>query len=71
MKETFRTISASELFGIEVGISGAHIPSNGPGRKNPKIKYFFIAGAIIGAFAIAYYLNKDSVVPKIKGTKDE
>ena len=44
MKETYRTISASELFATEVGISGAPLPSNGPGRKRPLIKYIVVGG---------------------------
>lgn len=70
MKETFRTISASELFATEVGISGAPIPSNGPGRKNPLIKYIIVGGLIVGALALAYHLNKKSI-PKIIPKKDE
>jgi len=71
MKEIFRTKTASELFATEIGISGAPLPSNGPGRKNPMIKYIIVVGAIFGAFALAYYINKDKVVPKIKVKKDE
>jgi hypothetical protein len=71
MIETVRIVPTSELFATEIGISGAPLPSNGPGRKNPMIKYFIVAGAIIAAFALAYYLNKDSIVPKIKVKKDE
>ena len=70
MKETFRTISASELFATEVGISGAPIPANGPGRKNPLIKYIIVGGLIVGALALAYHLNKKSI-PKIIPKKDE
>ena len=70
MKETFRTISATELFATEVGISGAPLPSNGPGRKNPFIKYIIVGGLIVGAFALAYCLNKKSI-PKIIPKKDE
>ena len=70
MKETFRTISASELFATEVGISGAPLPSNGPGRKRPLIKYIIVGGIIVGAFALAYYINKNSI-PKLILKKDE
>jgi hypothetical protein len=70
MKETFRTISASELFATEVGISGAPLPSNGPGRKNPLIKYIFVGCAIIGAFALAFNLHKKSIT-KIIPKKNE
>jgi hypothetical protein len=68
--ETFSTISASELFATEIGISGAPLPSNGPGRKNPLIKYIIVGGLIVGAFALAYHLNKKSI-PKIILKKDE
>jgi len=70
MKETFRTISATELFATEVGIGGSPLPSNGPGRKNPLIKYIIVGGLIVGAFALAYHLNKKSI-PKIIPKKDE
>ena len=70
MKETFRTISASELFATEVGISGVPLPSNGPGRKNPLIKYIIVGGIIVGAFALSYYLGKKSI-PKVILKKDE
>ena len=68
--ETFSTISASELFATEIGISGVPLPSNGPGRKNPLIKYIIVGGLIVGAFALAYHLNKKSI-PKIIPKKDE
>lgn len=71
MIENYRNVTASEMFATEIGISGAPLPSNGPGRKNPMIKYIIVAGAIIGAFALAYYINKDKDVPKIKFKKDE
>jgi hypothetical protein len=70
MKETFRKISATELFATEVGIGGSPLPSNGPGRKNPLIKYIIVGGLIVGAFALAYHLNKKSI-PKIIPKKDE
>jgi hypothetical protein len=70
MKETYKTITSSELFATEVGISGAPLPSNGPGRKNPLIKYIIVSGLIVGALALAYNLNKSSH-PKIKSKKDE
>ncbi|MEY3199060.1 MAG: hypothetical protein RJA13_1018 [Bacteroidota bacterium] len=70
MKDIYRTIPASELFATEVGISGAPLPSNGPGRKIPLIKYLIVGGLIVGAFALAYHLNKKSI-PKIIPKKDE
>lgn len=70
MKEIYRIIPASELFATEVGISGVPLPSNGPGRKNPLIKYIIVGGLIVGAFALAYHLNKKSI-PKIIPKKDE
>jgi hypothetical protein len=70
MKESFRTISATELFATEVGISGAPLPSNGLGRKNPLIKYIIVGGLIVGAFALAYHLHNKSI-PKIIPKKDE
>jgi hypothetical protein len=75
MKDTFRTVPASELFATEIGISGAPLPSNGPGRKRPLLKYIIVGGVIVGAFVLAYYLHKQSI-PKIilrkneEGTKD-
>ena len=38
MNKIFRNISASELFATNIGVSGAPIPPNGPGEKNPLIK---------------------------------
>lgn len=70
MKDIYRTISATELFATEVGISGAPLPSNGPGRKNPLIKYLIVGGLIVGAIALAYHLHKKSI-PKIIPKKDE
>lgn len=70
MKDIYRTITASELFATEVGISGAPLPSNGPGRKNPLIKYIIVCGLIVGAIALAYHLNNKSI-PKIIPKKDE
>jgi hypothetical protein len=70
MKDIYRTIPASELFATEVGISGAPLPSNGPGRKYPILKYIIVGGLIVCAFALAYNFNKSSH-PKIKSKKDE
>jgi hypothetical protein len=75
MKDTFRTVPASELFATEIGISGAPLPSNGPGRKSPLLKYVIVGGVVVGAGILAYYLLKLST-PKIiprkneEGTKD-
>ncbi|MBM3159693.1 MAG: hypothetical protein FJZ66_00025 [Bacteroidetes bacterium] len=70
MIDTFRTVPASELFATEIGISGAQLPTNGPGRKNPLIKYIFVGGIIIGAFILAYHLQ-NSAPPKIKKREND
>jgi hypothetical protein len=70
MKETFRTISATELFATEIGISGAPLPSNGPGRKSPLLKYIIVGGIVVGAVVLAYHLHKQSI-PKIILRKNE
>jgi len=70
MKDIYRTITASELFATNIGISGSPLPSNGPGRKNPLIKYIIVGGLIVGALALAYHINKKSI-PKIIPKKDE
>ena len=70
MKDTIRTIPATELFATEIGISGAPLPTNGPGRKNPLIKYIIVGGVIIGAFILAYHLQKQTP-PKIKKRENE
>ena len=61
MKETFRTVPASELFATEIGISGAPLPSNGPGRKRPLLKYIIVGGIVVGAVVLAYHLHKQSI----------
>jgi hypothetical protein len=70
MKETFRTVPATELFATEIGISGAPLPSNGPGRKSPLLKYVIVGGIVVGAGILAYYLHKQSK-PKIIPRKNE
>ena len=70
MKETFRTISATEFYATEVGISGAPLPSNGPGRKSPMIKYIIAVSIIVGAFVLAYQLHKKTS-SKLKLNTDE
>lgn len=70
MKELLRTIPATELFATEIGISGAPLPTNGPGRKNPFIKYIIVGGVLVGAFILAYYLQKQPT-PKIKRRENE
>ena len=65
MKDTIRTIPASELFATEIGISGEPLPSSGPGRKNPLIKYIIVGGVIVGAIILAYHLHQQST-PKFK-----
>ena len=70
MIDTFRTVPASELFATEIGISGAPLPSNGPGRKSPLLKYIIVGGIVVGAVLLAYHLHKKSM-PKIKLNKNE
>lgn len=70
MKDTIRTIPATELFATEIGISGAPLPTSGPGRKNPLIKYIIVGSVIIGAFILAYHLQKQST-PKIIRRENE
>jgi hypothetical protein len=70
MIDTFRTVPASELFATEIGISGAPLPSNGPGRKSPLLKYIIVGGIVVGAVLLAYHLHKKSM-PKIIPRKNE
>lgn len=70
MIDTFRTVPASELFATEIGISGAPLPSNGPGRKSPLLKYIIVGGIVVGAVVLAYHLHKQSI-PKIILRKNE
>lgn len=69
MINTFRTVPASELFATEIGISGAPLPSNGPGRKSPLLKYIIVSGIVVGAILLAYQLHKKSM-PQIKLSKN-
>jgi hypothetical protein len=69
MKNSINRVSAQELFATEIGVSGAPLPSNGPGRKNPLVKYIIVGGILIAAVAAAIYLNKKSA-PKIKIDED-
>lgn len=69
MKELNR-IPAEELFATEIGISGAPLPSNGPGRENPIIKYIIVGGIVISAIVIAYHLHKKTI-PKVIQRKNE
>jgi hypothetical protein len=70
MKPNYTIVPATELFATEIGISGVPLPSNGPGRKNPLIKYMIVGGVIIGAFILAYHLNKQSI-PKLIQKENE
>ena len=70
MKPKYTVVPASELFATEIGISGVPLPTYGPGRKNPFIKYIFLGGVIIGAVALAYHLHKQAV-PKINRRENE
>lgn len=69
MNDTIRTIPATELFATEIGISGSPLPSNGPGRKSPLLKYIIVGGIVVGAVLLAYHLHKKSI-PKIKFSKN-
>ena len=70
MIETYRTVRASELCATEIGVTGVPLPSNGPGRKSPLLKYIIVGGIIVGAFILAYHLNKPSV-PTLNLKKNE
>jgi hypothetical protein len=70
MKPNYTIVPATELFATEIGISGVPLPSNGLGRKNPLIKYMIVGGVIIGAFILAYHLNKQSI-PKLIQKENE
>ena len=70
MSEHFNRIPAEDLFATEIGISGAPLPSNGPGRKIPLLKYIIVGGIIVGAIVVAYHLHKSSA-PKIIPRKNE
>jgi hypothetical protein len=70
MNPKFTLVSEAELLATEIGISGAPLPPNGPGRKNPMLKYIIIGGVVFMAIVIAYQLHKKST-PKLKIEKDE
>lgn len=70
MKPIYTIVPATELFATEIGISGAQLPTNGPGRNNPLIKYMIVGGVIIGAFILAYHLNKKTI-PKLIQKENE
>ncbi|MBP6089715.1 MAG: hypothetical protein KA521_00550 [Crocinitomicaceae bacterium] len=72
MKETFTNLTASELFATEIGVSGTPLPSNGPGRKNPTLKYGILLGLVSGSLLLGYYIynyhkKKDTI--KITGNE--
>lgn len=67
MNESYRTITTTELLITEIGVSGAPVPTNGLGRKNPLLKYVIVGGIIIGAVVLALHLHKQSfqkVIPR-------
>jgi hypothetical protein len=70
MIETYRTVRASELCATEIGVTGAPLPSNGPGRKSPFLKYLIVGGIVIGTVVLAYHLHKKSL-PKLIPRKNE
>ena len=59
MNKIFRNMSASELFTTNIGVSGAPIPPNGPGEKNPLIKYIVIGVILVTTFVMAYEIHKN------------
>jgi len=70
MKPNYTIVPATELFATEIGISGAPLPSNGPGRKSPFLKYLIVGGIIVCGVAAAYHLHK-AKIPKIIPRKNE
>ena len=74
MIEQFNRIPAENLFATEIGISGAPLPSNGPGRKSPLLKYIIVGGIVVGAVLLAYHLHKKSapkIIPRKNGDRTE
>lgn len=70
MSEHFNRIPTKELFATEIAISGAPLPSNGPGRKSPYLKYVILGGIVIGFIVIAYHLHKQTI-PKVIPRKND
>ena len=72
MNKIFRNMSASELFTTNIGVSGAPIPPNGPGEKNPLIKYFVIGFIVFTSCVMAYRIHRN-IMQKIttKNKNDE
>jgi hypothetical protein len=70
MKPNYTIVPATELFATEIGISGAPLPSNGPGRKSPFLKYLIVGGIIVFGVVAAYHLHK-AKTPKIITRKNE
>lgn len=61
MSEQFNRIPAENLFATEIGIGGAPLPSNGPGRKSPILKYVMLAGMLVGVGMVTYYIIKSQI----------
>jgi hypothetical protein len=64
MKPNYTIVPATELFATEIGISGAPLPTNGPGIKSPFLKYLIVGGIIVFGVVAAYQLHKANT-PKI------
>jgi len=74
MSEHFNRIPAENLFATEIGIGGAPLPSIGPGRESPLLKYIIVGGIVVGAVVLAYYLHKQStpkIIPRKNGDRTE
>ncbi len=59
MNPKFTLVSPEELIGTEISVSSNSISSNGPGRKNPLLKYIIVGGILVSVGICAYFIIKD------------
>jgi len=70
MNPKFTIVSPEEFLSTGTGVSGNPIPNNGPGRKNPYLKYVILGGILIVTVVVAYHITKPKEL-KLKLKKDE
>ena len=69
MNPKFTIVSQEKLFQSEIGVTGSPVPDNGPGRKNPLLKYIIVGGILILTGVVAYHITKPKE-SKLKFKKD-
>ena len=68
MKPKYTIVPASELFATEIGVSGAPIPSNGPGKSLPNLKYGLMILGVGMAIYLAYRLERERIKKVVNNT---